>query len=163
MRACGPSSGTSSHDEAHMNVHVSYKAGKTPAVEREFQHQLQKLQRRLRVFKPDLMHFHAVVEQENSRSASTSLNLRLPSGQMVAQKSGVNSLAAVKSAFADLLSQVTRHKELLRGHWTGKSDRAGVQSGTSGSVLQRPPAFASADRTEQTPRHDAAVSVAAAK
>ncbi len=108
-----------------MNVHVSYKAGKTPDVEHEFQHQLQKLQRRLHVFKPDLVNFHAVVEQENSRRAITSLNLRLPSGQMAAQKSGENALAAVKSAFADLMSQVTKHKELLRGHWTRKSTRRG--------------------------------------
>ena len=106
-----------------MNAHVSYKAGKTPDVEREFHYQLQKLQRRLHVFKPDLVHLRAVVEQENSRKASTSLNLRLPSGQMAAQKSGENALAAVKSAFADLLAQVTKHKELLRGHWTRKSTR----------------------------------------
>src|SRR4029077_10013088 len=125
MRACGPSLWDLLPAEAHMNVHVSYKAGKTPDVEHEFQHQLQKLQRRLHVFKPDLVNFHAIVEQENSRSASTSLNLRLPSGQMAAQKSGENALAAVKSAFADLMSQVTKHKELLRGHWTRKSTRRG--------------------------------------
>ena len=106
-----------------MNVHVSYKAGKTPDVEREFQYQLQKLARRLQVFKPDLVSFHAIVEQENHRSASTSLNLRLPSGQMAAQKSGENALAAVKSAFADLLSQLNKHKELLRGQWTRQSRR----------------------------------------
>ena len=106
-----------------MNVHVSYKAGKTPDVEREFQHQLQKLERRLQVFKPELVHFHANVEQENNHAASASLKLRLPSGQMAAQRSGENALAAVKSAFGDLLSQVTKHKELLRGHWTRKSLR----------------------------------------
>ncbi len=106
-----------------MNAHVSYKAGKTPDVEREFHHQVQKLQRRLHVFKPDLVHLRAVVEQENSRSASTSLNLHLPSGQMAAQRSGENALAAVKLAFADLFAQVTKHKELLRGNWTRKSMR----------------------------------------
>lgn len=106
-----------------MNFHVSYKAGKTPDVEREFQHQIQKLNRRLQVFKPDLVHLHAAIEQENGRSASTSLNLRLPSGQMAAQRSGENALAATKSAFADLISQVTKHKDLLRGHWTRKSLR----------------------------------------
>jgi RNA polymerase sigma factor (sigma-70 family) len=106
-----------------MNVHVNYKAGKTADVEREFQHQLQKLERRLQVFKPDLIHFHAIVEQENNRSASASLNLRLPSGQMAAQRSGENALAAVKSAFADLFSRVTKHKDLLRGQWTQKSVR----------------------------------------
>ncbi|HET9839947.1 MAG TPA: sigma factor-like helix-turn-helix DNA-binding protein [Candidatus Angelobacter sp.] len=107
-----------------MNVHVSYKAGKTPDVEREFQHQLQRLNRRLQLFKPDLVSFHAIVEQENHHSASTSLNLRLPSGQIAAQKSGENALAAVKAAFADLLSQLNKHKDLLRGQWTRQSRRA---------------------------------------
>src|SRR2546423_15351570 len=106
-----------------MNVHISYKAGKTPEVEREFQHQFQKLERRLHVFNPDLVHFHAIVDQENGQGASTSLNLRLPSGQMAVQKSGENILAAVKSAFVDLLSQLTKHKELLRGQWNWKSRR----------------------------------------
>ena len=101
-----------------MNVHVSYKAGKTPEVEREFHNQIQKLRRRLQVFKPELVHLRAFVEQDGSHRASSSLNLRLPSGQMAAQRSGGNALAAVKAAFADLLNQVTKHKELLRGHWT---------------------------------------------
>jgi RNA polymerase sigma factor (sigma-70 family) len=107
-----------------MNVHVSYKAGKTPDVEREFQHQIHKLGRRLHVFKPDLVHLRAFVEQDNSHRASSSLNLRLPSGQIAAQRSGENPLAAVKNAFADLLSQVTKHKELLRGHWSRTQRRA---------------------------------------
>ena len=106
-----------------MNVHVSYKAGKTPDIEREFKHQIQKLEPRLQVFKPDLVHLHAVVEPDNDRGISASLNLRLPSGQMAVQRSGENALAATKSAFADLISQVTKHKELLRGHWTRKSLR----------------------------------------
>jgi RNA polymerase sigma factor (sigma-70 family) len=105
-----------------MNVHVSYKAGKTPDLEHEFQNQLQKLGNRLQIFKPDLIHLHAIVEQIN-RKASTSLNLRLPSGQMAAQGTGENAIGAVKSAFSDLISQVTKHKDLLRGHWARKSVR----------------------------------------
>ena len=46
-----------------MNVHISYKARKTPEVEREFQHQFEKLERRLHVFNPDLVHFHAIVDK----------------------------------------------------------------------------------------------------
>src|SRR5258708_38582420 len=123
MRAYGPSVRDLLPAEAHMNFHVSYKAGKTPDVEREFQHQIQKLERRLQVFKPDLVQLHAVVEQENGRGAITSLNLRLPSGQMAAQRSGEDALAAPTSAFADLISQVTKHKDMLRGQWTRKSLR----------------------------------------
>ena len=68
-----------------MNIHVRYKAGKTPEIERELQHQVEKLQRRLQVFKPDLVHLHAIVDEQNGQGASTSLNLRLPSGQMAVQ------------------------------------------------------------------------------
>jgi RNA polymerase sigma factor (sigma-70 family) len=106
-----------------MNVHISYKAGKTPEVEREFQNHLEKLERRLHVFKPDLVHFHAVVDSEDGQGPSTSLNLRLPSGQMAAHKSGENLLVALKGAFAELTSQLTRHKELLRGEWSWKARR----------------------------------------
>jgi RNA polymerase sigma factor (sigma-70 family) len=135
-----------------MNAHVSYKSGKTPDVEREFHHQLQKLQRRLHVFKPDLVHLRAVVDQENNRSASTSLNLRLPSGQMAAQKSGENALAATKSAFADLFAQVTKHKELLRGHWTRTSARRAKRA----APLPAEPAAAAGTEPTAITRTDAA-------
>ena len=62
-----------------MNVHISYKTGKTPEIEREFQHQLKRLETRLQVYKPDLVHFHAIVDKLNSHGISISLNLRLPS------------------------------------------------------------------------------------
>ena len=81
-----------------MNLHVSYKAGKTADTEREFKHQIQKLEPRLQVFKPDLVHLHAVIEPDNDRGIGASLNLRLPSGQMTVQRSGENALAATKSA-----------------------------------------------------------------
>lgn len=106
-----------------MNVHISYKAGKTPDVEREFQLQITKLERRLQVFRPELVHLHAIVDHENGHTWSISVNLRLPSGQMAVQKSGVNLLTAIKSGFSDLVSQVNKHKELLRGQWNWKSRR----------------------------------------
>jgi RNA polymerase sigma factor (sigma-70 family) len=109
-----------------MDVHVSYKSGKTSEVEREFEIQIRKLERRLRVFKPDLVHLHAIVDAGNRHGPSASLNLRLPSGQMAVQKTveiGESVLAAVKAAFTDLLSQLTRHKDLLRGQWTRRLAR----------------------------------------
>ncbi|HEY6306492.1 MAG TPA: hypothetical protein VI488_08575 [Candidatus Angelobacter sp.] len=133
-----------------MNVHVSYKAGKSPEVEREFHTQIQKLGRRLHVFKPDLVHLHALVNQDNSRSASSSLNLRLPSGQMAAQRSGENPLAAVKAAFADLLSQVSKHKELLRGHWA-RTQRRAPAGNTAEPVAYRSAAAAAPARAVSKP------------
>lgn len=106
-----------------MNVHISYKTGKTPEIEHEFQHHLKRLETRLQVYKPDLVHFHAIVDKLNSHGISISLNLRLPSGQMAVQAAGENIVAAIKAAFTDLLSQVTRHKDLLRGQWNRKGRR----------------------------------------
>ncbi len=100
-----------------MNVHIAFKAAKAPEIEREFQQQIEKLGRRLAVFRPDLVHLKAIVEEDNPREGTfVSLNLRLPSGQMAAQRSNHTPISAIKAAFADLLSQVTRHKEQLRGH-----------------------------------------------
>ena len=39
-----------------MNVHVSYRLPKIPAVEKDVQHQIEKLQKRLQVFRPDSVH-----------------------------------------------------------------------------------------------------------
>jgi len=114
--------------EAIMNVHVSYKSGKTPEVEREFEIQTRKLERRLQVFKPDLVHLHGIVDQQNGHGPSASLNLRLPSGQMAVQQTapiGENVLAALKAAFNDLFSQLTKHKDMLRGQWTRRLRRPG--------------------------------------
>ncbi len=99
-----------------MNLHISFKAAKTPDVEREFQTQVQKIQRRLQVFRPELVSLHAIVEHNSAREGDVvSLNLRLPSGQMAAREAGDSPTAAVKAAFAELVKQLMKHKEQLRG------------------------------------------------
>jgi hypothetical protein len=66
-----------------MNVHVSYKVHKTPDIEKEINHQIEKIQKRLHVFRPDLLHLKAVIEENSAREGvSVSLNLRMPSGQL---------------------------------------------------------------------------------
>src|SRR5271155_4388608 len=98
-----------------MNVHVSYRLHKTPAVEKDIQHQVEKLRKRLQVFRPELVHLKGMVEEISTREGtSVSLNLRLPSGQMAVQAKASTAAAAVKSAFEDLLQQVNKHKDLLR-------------------------------------------------
>ena len=98
-----------------MNVHISYKDRKTPDIEKEINHLVDKLRKRLQVFRPELVHLRGVVEQSSAREGITvSLNLRLPSGQMAAQKSASNASSAVKAAFDDLLQQISKHKDLLR-------------------------------------------------
>jgi DNA-directed RNA polymerase specialized sigma24 family protein/ribosome-associated translation inhibitor RaiA len=98
-----------------MNVHISYKVRKTPDIEKEINHIVEKLEKRLQVFRPDLVHLKGIIEDSSPREGLVvSLNLRLPSGQMAAQRSAPNASAAVRAAFEDLLQQVTRHKDLLR-------------------------------------------------
>jgi DNA-directed RNA polymerase specialized sigma24 family protein/ribosome-associated translation inhibitor RaiA len=115
-----------------MNVHVSYRIPKLPAVEKDIQHQIEKLQKRLQVFRPELVHLKGVVEEVAPRgNVNVSLNLRLPSGQMAVETSAATAAPAVKSAFEDLLQQVSKHKELLRAShkW---------QRGKRGNTERRP-------------------------
>jgi DNA-directed RNA polymerase specialized sigma24 family protein/ribosome-associated translation inhibitor RaiA len=98
-----------------MNVHISYRDRKTSDVEKEINHFIQKLSKRLQVFRPELVHLKGTVEQNSPREGVTvSLNLRLPSGQMAVQKSASGASPAVKAAFDDLLQQISKHKDLLR-------------------------------------------------
>src|SRR6202166_1294928 len=98
-----------------MNVHISYRLHKTPAVEKDIQHHIEKLRKRLQVFRPELIHLKGMVEEISAREGTcVSLNLRLPSGQMAVQSKAATAAAAVKTAFEDLLQQVNKHKELLR-------------------------------------------------
>ncbi len=98
-----------------MNVHIGYKVHKTPDLEKEINHQIEKLRKRLQVFRPELIHLKGSIEENSPREGTiVSLNLRLPSGQMAVQKSAANGTTAVKAAFDDLLQQITKHKDLLR-------------------------------------------------
>jgi DNA-directed RNA polymerase specialized sigma24 family protein len=120
-----------------MNVHFSYRVPKTPSTEKDIQHHIEKLRKRLQIFRPELIHLKGMVEEVPPREGtSVSLNLRLPSGQLAAQKNASTAAAAVKSAFDDLLLQVTKHKELLRA--SHKWQR-GMRGGREGGVAKQVP------------------------
>jgi RNA polymerase sigma factor (sigma-70 family) len=122
-----------------MNVHVSYRLHKIPAVEKDIQHQIEKLQKRLQVFRPELVHLKGVVEEISAREGtSVSLNLRLPSGQMAVQVSAATAAAAVKSAFEDLLQQVNKHKEILRASHKWQRGKRG-DSARPGTTMKEVP------------------------
>src|SRR5271169_6018805 len=117
-----------------MNVHISYRLHKTPAVEKDIQHQIEKLRKRLQVFRPELIHLKGMVEEISAREGtSVSLNLRLPSGQMAVQAKASTAAAAVKSAFEDLLQQVSKHKGLLRSShkWPRRQNEASASRSSS--------------------------------
>lgn len=98
-----------------MNVHVSYKLHKTPDIEKVITHQIEKIQKRLQVFRPDLLHLKAVIHDTSAREGTViSLNLRLPSGQLTAQAKAPSATAAIKAGFDELIQQIGKHKEFLR-------------------------------------------------
>ena len=111
-----------------MNVHVSYKVPKTPDIEKEINHQIEKMRKRLQVFRPELVHLKAILDQNSPREGIlVSLNLRLPSGQLAAQQKASTPTAAIKTAFDDLMQQLTRHKEILRSSHKWRRWRSGPQ------------------------------------
>lgn len=134
-----------------MNVHISYKVRKTSSIEKEINHLLEKLQKRLQVFRPELVHLKGLVEQTFSpRSTVVSLNLRLPTGQLAAQRSAPAPVAALKASFDDLLQQVTKHKALLRSphKWDRRrstKERSPRQVPFEQTLAALPPSTASAD------------------
>ncbi len=97
-----------------MNVHFSYKIAKTPDLENLLQQQTDKLNRLLQVFRPDLVHLKGSLAENPGSGFLVSLNLRLPTGQLAAQKKAGTVAATVKAAFGDLAEQLKKHKQLLR-------------------------------------------------
>src|SRR5271166_3347698 len=111
-----------------MNVQVSYKVNKTPDIEKEIGRQIEKIEKRLHVFRPELVHLKAIVDQVSAREGTlVSLNLRLPSGQLTAQEKAPTPTAAIKAAFDELMQQIGRHKELLRSSHRWRRWRSGPQ------------------------------------
>ena len=102
-----------------MNVHVSYKQlNKTSDIEEQINQQIQKLQKRLQVFRPELVHLRAgIVENSPREGFVVSLNLRLPSGQMASSGTADKPLPAIKKAFDDLTEQLAKHKDHLRSQY----------------------------------------------
>lgn len=98
-----------------MNVHISYRLPKTSDIENQFNQGIEKLSRRLQVYRPELIHLHGNIEENNAREGTTvTLNLRLPSGQMAARESAPTAVAAIRAAFDDIVEEVTKHKDHLR-------------------------------------------------
>jgi DNA-directed RNA polymerase specialized sigma24 family protein/ribosome-associated translation inhibitor RaiA len=107
-----------------MNVHTSFKAAKHHTVESEIQSQVEKLQRRVQVFRPDLVHLKCVVDHgDGMEGISVTVNLRLPTGQMAAHGTHAKATLAVKAAFDELCHQFNRHKEILRDYRRNRREK----------------------------------------
>ena len=84
-----------------MNVHFTYKVTKSPDIDQDINRQIEKLNKRLQVFRPELVHLKGIIEQNSPREGFVvSLNLRLPSGQMASQESAPTALPALELTMA---------------------------------------------------------------
>ena len=108
-----------------MNVSISYKhVDSQEAVALEITRRLDKLNRLLKSYQPDLVQIKGVFSK-NQRTAeqSLALTLSLPTGTLRATGDGSNVLAGCKRAFSELETQLKKHQSLLRREHEWKRKR----------------------------------------
>ncbi len=112
-----------------MKFSISYKnVDAHDAVEKNVVPQIAKLQKLLKSYAPDLVQLHgAIAKQARKEEYRFSLNLGLPTGTLHCVGEGYDVAACVKTAFAELESQLKRHKALVRHdyEWKRKRPRTG--------------------------------------
>jgi len=95
------------------------------AVEHESQRHIEKLNRLLKRYAPDLVVLHGSLEKTPRKTEYTfSVNLTLPTGTLHASAAGADVRSGAKAAFAELESQVKKHQEKLRKDYVWKRKRA---------------------------------------
>lgn len=111
-----------------MNVQFTVQVPKNPDLDRMVERLVEKLERLLMVFQPELVQLHGRLVRHTSREGVVcTLNLRLPTGQLAAEDSANTAQAALRTASEELLEQLKKHKQRLRGEQT----RRGRQRSTA--------------------------------
>jgi ribosome-associated translation inhibitor RaiA len=108
-----------------MNVSISYKhVDSQKPVEVEVTRRLDKLNRLLKSYEPDLVQIKGVFSK-NQRTDEQSfiLTLSLPTGTLHATGNGKNVLAGCKKAFSEIEMQIKKHQSLLRREHEWKRKR----------------------------------------
>ena len=95
------------------------------AVEIESERHIEKLNRLLKRYAPDLVVLHGSLEKAPRKIEYTvSLNLSLPTGTLHASAGGADVRSSAKAAFAELEAQVKKHQQKLRKDYVWKRKRA---------------------------------------
>ena len=119
-----------------MNVTYSHvPAGLREPVEEECARQIEKLNRLLKKYAPDLVQLHSSLEKAARRvEYRFTLNLALPTGTLHATGSGADVRKSAKAAFAEIENQVKKHQQKLRKDyvWKRKRSRAALKPGQIG-------------------------------
>jgi RNA polymerase sigma factor (sigma-70 family) len=111
-----------------MNVHFTYKLSKTSDLEKNITQQIQKLQKRLQVFRPDMVSLIGSVDEHPKTGFVVAVNLRLPSGQLAARETADTAVSAIKVCFDSLREQLSKHMDHLRAEWKWPRRRRGERT-----------------------------------
>jgi ribosomal subunit interface protein len=99
-------------------------------IEKEARHHVEKLNRLLKRYAPDLVVLHGSLEKTPRKTQyNFSANLTLPSGRLHATGVGSDVRTSTKAAFAELELQVKKHQEKLRKDYVWKRKRSLVRPG----------------------------------
>jgi ribosomal subunit interface protein len=101
-------------------------------IEKECAHHIEKLNRLLKRYDPDLVQLHCTLEKTPHRiEYAFSLNLTMPTGSLQATGRGSDARAGAKVAFSEIESQVKKHQEKLRKDyvWKRKRPRGALKPG----------------------------------
>jgi ribosomal subunit interface protein len=100
------------------------------AVENESQRHIEKLNRLLKRYAPDLVVLHCSLEKTPRKTEyNLAVNLILPTGTLHASGAGADVRGSVKVAFAEVESQVKKHQEKLRKDYMWKRKRPLTRAG----------------------------------
>jgi ribosomal subunit interface protein len=108
-----------------MKLSISYKhVDAQPAMEKDVDRHVAKLNKLLKAYAPDLVQLHGVFAVNTHKEQhSCTLNLSLPTGSIHATGTGKNERTACKMAFSELEAQVKKHQALLRKDYQWKRKR----------------------------------------
>jgi len=114
---------------SHERCIIGYKVRKTPTSKNKCTSRWKNCASVCRLFRPELIHLKGLLEENSpAKESSSSLNLRLPSGQMAAQKKASTPSAAVKAAFERSAAAGDPHKDLLRSSHKWPRWRRGAET-----------------------------------
>jgi ribosomal subunit interface protein len=104
-----------SYSHVHNEIHRE--------IDDEAKSHLEKLERLLKRYDPDLVQLHGSLEEQTRKDGhrfSLSLNLTLPTGTLHATGEGSDVRASAKAAFAEIEAQVKKHQQKLRKDYVWK-------------------------------------------
>ena len=109
-----------------MQVHFSYhNVPRTTQMDQVIQKNLQKLDKLLSHFSPDLVHLHGTLESNAAhKNTVVSLNLSLPTGQLHSREQAGNVMKDLQGSFNQLIDQLKKHKEALRREEAWRRERS---------------------------------------